>query len=353
MIKRRDFIKNIAIASAGITLMPKLYAAAIEKRNTNNTKILNAYYFRAHMYTIVPSQVRDDLKWMADIGTNAVTLAILEQDLSAAVENVDIICNEAERLGIKVFAVPSRWGGMFAGAPKVPSLFSVKNPQTWVLKKDGKPLTNGISGVISSIHYPETSEFFKSSLDTMFKLWNIKGIIWDEPKSFLLDYSAKAVEKLGEDASLEANVKATVDFYSDINKHIKTSHPDIITSMFAYSNLSDMIVQEAAKTKYLDYYGCDGRPWRNEDGGQQEGDGKVLLGAGERFLTAAHQNSKKSLWLIENHNMLSADISLMEKRLPEVISKNIDQLIYYYYPRNMENPVSAMKILAKQLKKFK
>lgn len=122
--------------------------------------------------------------------------------------------------------------------------------------------------------------------------------------------------------------------------------------MFAYANLQDMIVNEASKTAYLDYFGCDGRPWRNEDGGQQEGEGKVLLGAGERFLSAAKEQSKKSLWLIENHNMLDADVTLLDKRMPEVLNKGIDHLIYYYYPRNIQNPDKCMNILAKHLKKF-
>ncbi|ADY51379.1 hypothetical protein Pedsa_0807 [Pseudopedobacter saltans DSM 12145] len=354
-MERRKFIKNAVLASAGTALLPELVQAktASSKALIKDGKILNAYYFRAHTYTIVPRQVKEDLKWMADLGTNVVSVAVLEQDLFAAVENIQIICNEANKLGMKVFAVPSRWGGMFAGAPKVPSLFSVKNPRTWVLNKDGKPLTNSISGVISSIHYPETKEFFIEYLDNVFKTWDIGGIIWDEPKSFIKDYSKKAIENLGPNADLQAHVKATIDFYSQINKHIKTNYPKIQTSMFAYSNLSDMIVKEAAQTQYLDYYGCDGRPWRNEDGGQQEGDGKVLLGIGERYLKEAKNAGKKGLWLIENHNMQMTDVKLMDKRMQEVLSKDIDQLIYYYYPRNIENPEVAMNILAKHLKKFR
>jgi hypothetical protein len=353
MIKRRDFIKSATLASAGLSLLPNKQTNAAKPLKASSSKILNAYYFRAHMYTIVPRQVKEDLKWMADAGTNVVSIAVLEQDLTSAVENVQIICNEAEKLGMQVYAVPSRWGGMFAGAPKVPSVFSVINPQTWVLKRDGKPMFNNISGVISSVHYPETAAFFKSSLDSIFKLWNIKGIIWDEPKSFIQDYSPRAVEKLGKDATLQAHVKAVIEFYSDINKHIKDNHPGITTNMFAYSNLSDMMVEEAAKTQDLDFFGCDGRPWRNEDGGKQESDGKVLLGTGERFLKAAHSNAKKSLWLMENHNMLDVDMALMDKRLPEVMSKEVDQLIYYYYPRNIQSPDKAMSIVGKHLKNFK
>lgn len=352
MSKRRDFIKNTILASAGISLLSGFKGKEATPINVASKKILNAYYLRAHMYTLVPRHIREDLKWMADIGTNTVSLAVLEQDLFAAVENIDIICNEAEKLNMKVFAVPSRWGGMVAGAPKVPSLFSVKNPQTWILKKDGSPLYNDISGVISSVHYPETAAFFKTSVDKMIKLWNIKGIIWDEPKSFLPDYSSKAIENLGKDASWKSYIKAVIDFFADINKHIKNTHPEITTCMFAYADSSDIIVNEGAQAGYLDFYGCDGRPWRNEDGGHQESAGKVLLGTGERFLKAAHDNNKKSLWLIENHNMRDTDTTLMDKRLPELMQKEIDHLIYYYYPRNIQNPDTNMNCIAKHLKGF-
>jgi hypothetical protein len=63
---------------------------------------LNAYYFRAHMYTLVPRHVREDMEWMADIGTDAVTIGVLEQDLTAAVENIQIVHREAERAGLPV-----------------------------------------------------------------------------------------------------------------------------------------------------------------------------------------------------------------------------------------------------------
>jgi hypothetical protein len=60
------------------------------------------------MYTLVPRHVREDLQWMADVGTDLVSVAILEQDLNAAVENVSIIQNQAAKLGMKLAVVPSR-----------------------------------------------------------------------------------------------------------------------------------------------------------------------------------------------------------------------------------------------------
>lgn len=151
---RRDFLKTGLTAGAALGMPGSLKAMAEEKAKQKK-KILSAYYFRAHMYTMVPRHVREDMEWMADAGTDVVCVAVLEQDLRAAVENIALISEEAARVGMKVYAVPSRWGGMFAGAPKVPSLFSATNPHTWVLDEEGKPYYTDVSGVVSSIHYPE------------------------------------------------------------------------------------------------------------------------------------------------------------------------------------------------------
>lgn len=348
---RRNFLKK-SLQTAGLLLgaAPQRFSIA----NQPSDKLLNAYYFRAHMYTMVPRQVREDMEWMADLGTDVVSVAVLEQDLFAAVENIEIICQEAERVGMQVFAVPSRWGGMFAGAPKVPSLFSVKNPQTWVLQEDGTPKISSVTGVISSVHYPETYEFFCESLAKALELWPIRGIMWDEPKSYGYDYSPKAVEKLGQDAPLEAHWQATADFHGRLNQFIKENYPDITTCLFEQAHKSRLI-QTVAQIPYLDYLGCDGRPWYRTDGGKDESNGKNLLGAeaGEQFLKVARQNDRKTLWLIENHNLATKDIALMDQRLPEVLSHDVDQLIYYYYPRSVAEPDRAMQVIARHVKNFK
>ncbi|WP_294069246.1 hypothetical protein [Proteiniphilum sp. UBA1028] len=313
-------------------------------------KYLNALYYRAHMYTMVPSQIREDLNWMAKAGTNAISLAILEQDFDAAYENIEFIIKEANKLGMDVFAVPSRWGGMLAGSPKVPSVFTTRNPQTWVLNKDGSAFDTSISGRISSIHHPDTYLFFEKMVDKLFSTWNFKGIIWDEPKTLDLDYSPEAIKNLGANPTIEQQVQANVNFYSRLNEHIKSKYPEKIISLFMYASFDDKTVSKMAEIKNLDYFGADGRPWGNADGGKLEREGKTLLGTqGQRFIDAAHANNTKSLFLMENHNMLDEDIPLLEKGMPQLLKMDIDQLIYYYYPRNIEDPDRIMNIIRKNL----
>jgi hypothetical protein len=354
-MNRRKFIQQ-GLATTGAAAIAGQALAA--QKSTGyfpaTGRILNGYYFRAHMYTLVPRHVREDMKWMADIGTSVVSVAVLEQDLFAAVENIQIIVEEAKRLGMNVFAVPSRWGGLLAGAPKVPSLFAVLNPQTWMLQPDGKPYQNANSGVTCSIHYPETYDFFCKSADSIAGIGGISGIIWDEPKNFATrDFSPKAREVLGTDASAEQHAAAMAGFYSRVNTYIKGKYPDMALSMFVYANTKDMVIEKAAAIEQMDYFGCDGRPWAQADGGKLESEGKVLLGPGEKFITAARKHGKKALLLIENHNMTSAEIPLMDRGLPKVMALGAEQLIYYYYPRNIQEPDKNMATIARHLKKYR
>ncbi|TRX52062.1 twin-arginine translocation signal domain-containing protein [Fulvivirga sp. M361] len=353
-ISRRDFVQKAAVGSAALGIAPQV-ASCASPGGRNSEKTLNAYYFRAHMYTLVPRQVKEDLKWMADIGTNVVSVAILEQDLRAAVENVEIIVNEANKLGMEVFAVPSRWAGLLAGAPKVPSVFTVQNPDTWMINEKGTFYKDRNVGTHSSIHYEQTFDFFTKAVNKIFKLWNIKGIIWDEPKIYdKKDFSEGARENIANLEDVSAHNEAFSGFFTRINAHIKRNYPDKVTNLFAYANWRKEVIDSMAGIKDLDYLGCDGRPWPVDAGGQVEQNGKNLLGGpGKMFLEAAHNKGKKGLLLIENHNMPAENNALMDKYLPEVVALQPEQLIYYYYPRNVDKPDDNMAIIAKHLKDFR
>lgn len=317
-------------------------------------RLLNAYYLRAQMYTMVPRQISEDMKWMAEAGTDVVTIAVLEQDLTAAERNIDTLCEAAAREGMEVWADPSRWGGLVAGAPKVPSMFSVCHPETWILQKDGTPLFDPTtSGVISSVYHPETLRFFCETAHRLLSRFPFKGLIWDEPKQVgAEDYSRAAVKILGREASYAARVHGNADFFSSVNTYIRQHHPQVKLSLFVYANSDDTVVSEMAGVKELDYYGCDGRPWHQADGGDQESKGKTLLDNGPRFIEEAQRHQRKSLLLIENHNLAASDFKLLEEGIPKVIALKPDQLIYYYYPRNVAQVDQEMEIMKRGVGKF-
>ncbi len=323
-----------------------------------------AYYLRQHMYTLVPRHVREDMQWMADVGTHHVAVAVLEQDLFAARENLTILCREAERVGMSVHAVPSRWGALFAGAPKVPSLFAATHPEAWIINRDGKPCMSPVWGPMASVHHPATREFFTRALEKLVRNFPITGLIWDEPKAvdsdatgrvIAADYSPAARAKMQGQAVPDTwHIDAFADFVDDLGDHVRGIKPDLTLSMFVYGHLTGYVVDRLAAMRTLNYFGCDGKPWAFADlPVAPEGElSKALLDNGPLFIKAAHQHGKGGLLLIENHNMALWGFPIMDRRWPDVMALKPESLLYYYYPRNVADPDAQMAIIARRLKEF-
>ena len=347
-MKRRTFIRSTALAGlapASLALFGSSAPASPPE------KVLSAYYLRAHMYTIVPRQVREDMQWMADVGTNNVCISLLEQDLWAAVENVNIIIEEADRVGMKVLGVPTRLAGVYAGAPKVPSLWLSTRPHLWAYREDGEYQVSRVNGPRGGMLHAEVERFIGDQLLEMADTWpDIPGYIWDEPKYGSPDYSERTRELLGETFSQEEWIGAATEVQSRINERFLAAHPDKSLHLFVYASMAQPYIKAFTGVRGLTSVGCDGRPWHHDDAGETDGgEGKTLLGNGERFLEAAHRRGKRALWLIENHNLRMEDVELMDRRLPEVIKADVDHLIYYYYPRNVADPDRAMAVVKKHV----
>ena len=86
----------MAAAAASVPTALTLAEGAKAKSVNKTSTAIAAYYLRAQMYTCVPRQIREDMEWMAAIGTNYVCVGVLEQDLFAAYENHALIATDAE-----------------------------------------------------------------------------------------------------------------------------------------------------------------------------------------------------------------------------------------------------------------
>lgn len=365
-MNRRSFLHRAAATAALSAALPATAPAAAARGGARPGTKIAAYYLRAQTYTCVPRQVRDDMEWMADKGTDYVCAGVLEQDLFAAQENHALIAAEAARVGMKVLAVPSRWAGLTAGAPKVPSLFSVANPDTWMVNKRGSThVSPNVSGVISSIHHPKTLAFFCETLAEMYRqIPTLAGFIIDEPKCFNIDTSKMAVAALGADAPLPAHLNAARDFFSKVSRFAKERWPDKLTLMFqkADNNSADELAAGGGVAP-LDYFGCDGRPWTREDdakmdhGGrnQESGKGKILLsGIGQKFIdTARSVPGRGAFFLAENHNLQASMIEPLDRNFPAALALRPEIFAYYYYPRNVAEPERVMSIIGRHLKQFR
>lgn len=334
-IARRSLLLGAGAAASAVALGRHSAAAAEQPlqpaRPGKSGRVLNAYYLAANAYTIVPRRVREDMTWMASIGTTAVSISVLEQDFDDASYNIQLTIDEAKRAGITPYAVPSRWGGLVAGAPSVPSNFTETHADTWVLRSDGTPYTNS-RGHRSDPTNPETVQFFKESTEKLLTQWPFEGIIWDEPK-----------------------VDEAVDLFRQVSEHAKAVKPDVTVALFLdlssyQGQSSDAAAEQFARIDALDYFGCDGSPWGRDDPADQK---KVLLGGdGERFISMARRNGKRSFLLAETYALRNSVYPLVDQRFPEVVDLGSDCLSYYYFPRDVEDPDQLMQITSKHVRNY-
>lgn len=360
-MKRRDFTKLslTGLAAAGILGVP--YACIQAGKQLKKPSLVNNLYYRANTFHYNPSHIAADMQWMADHGSNAVTIALSEVDFEQAPRNIETIVTEAHKRNLKVFFVTSRWAGVFAGAPKMPSIFAARNPQTWSLNAYGIPYFH-TSGPICSIYYPEVKEFFVEYLDKSFNDFGFDGVVWDEPKAYQMDYSAFAKAKLqqipgyetGEGNALITHEGNYCEFISQLNDHIKEKHGEKIINFFAYPYLTDSWIEQASEIRHLDYFGADGRAYPNVEKPETYKGKKFLLGEGKvatRYMDKAAEKSLKSMVLIENFKTKPNEYDLLNKHLDTIITM-ADQFAYYYYPRSCDEPDKAMQIITNKLKKY-
>jgi len=317
--------------------------------------ILAAHYFLQHTYTYHRKHMREDFAWIADTGASRVVLSILEQDLFAIDANLDCLCEEAQRAGLEVLAIPSRWGGLVAGAPKAPSLKACARPDTWMLKPDGSPELTAF-GPIMSVHHPDTMELFVSSLERLLGRWPFAGLVWDEPKALEReDHSPMAKERRPADAALAWHTQTMADFFDAVGAAVRKLRPEAFLGMFIHGQLKGQPIESCARIQSLDAFGLDARPWSlRRDQPKDDGAESVrsLLDDAPRFFEAARRQGKQTLMLVENHCMPHPeDIDLMDRRLPEILQLDADHVHFYYRPRNVCEPDRQMDILARHLRR--
>lgn len=316
---------------------------------------LNALYYSMHHHCLVPRHLEDDLKRIRDLGAEGITIAALEQDLDAAAGNLDRLFSAVEDCGLEVHVAPSRWAGLVAGSPKVPSSFAARHPGTWSLEASGQPVFQGHVGPVCSLFHPSVADFFEGEIRRWARAYPVAGFVWDEVKPVdFLDHHPLALEAAGGGGpSAQRQLEAAAGFFDRMGRAAADARPGVRRSMFLYAHCGDAALEVLGAIGALDAFGCDGRPWPAGDApaDPEHRADKSLITQGPRFLDCAKRNGKESLFLLENHNFHSAEADAsMDRHLPELLAMGPDHLLFYYCARNTPDPEGQLAILAKHFR---
>jgi hypothetical protein len=322
-----------------------------DRKLVTQSRLLTCYYFHGQDFCIVPRHVRADVTWMADHGVDAVAIAVHEGDLYGS--NLPLVCDEAKRAGLKVLAVPSRVAGLVAGWHRAPGYISTWHPELWGRDANGRPLE--AYGPQASLHHPDLHGHLTQYLDTMFDQLPLDGLIWDEIKTLHWeDHSQAAIAALGRPATIQDQLQATTRFFSGLNRHLHARRPELRIDTFVPTCVSDEAIQACAAIEGLTAFGCDGKCWpANTCDVGEGGADKHLIGNVERFRDAANANGTQLLTLLELQMLSRPALELTCKHLPDLLAYDPEHLIYYYYPRLMEDAEEFMPRIGQTLARWK
>jgi hypothetical protein len=310
-------------------------------------KRLSVYYFKGQDFCVDRRIYRDDMKRLADAAVDSICIAVHEGDLAGS--NLPNVCQAAHRAGIEVWAVPSRVGALVAGWHRGVGYLSAGRPDLWARHADAACVN--FFGPMISVHHPESAAAFIEVIESMLEALPISGIIWDELKSLdIEDHSEAALAACGGPAKGAAQVEATAAFFSGVNRELRTRRPELTIAMFLYCFMPDDLLARCAAIDGLDEFGCDGSCLRPTDRFPIEGGmGKILLPENfSRFAAAADRTARRRFVLVETQTHGASSVERTLERLDELFALEPHHLVYYDYPRNMDDAERLQPLLAER-----
>ena len=293
-------------------------------------KHLSAYYFMSTDLCMNRAHVREDMHWLKDHAFDAIHIACHEEHHHQP-RGMNMIIDEAHAVGIKVYAIPSRWCGLIAGWPILAGHFAASRPDVWMIKEDGSPMIKNFCGPLCSVHHPDVQDHMVTCVENMLNTFDFDGITWDELKTLHeTDYHPKAIEKYGKPVSGPEQIKATLDIFARCNRRARELKPNLRINSFLYAFLDDAVVDVWASTEGFDDIGPDGHVARKGDPGKSNS--KYLVDEQERFNKAAKAHGRRSFALIETQDASMDNAETTMKRLPEYLTMAPDHIAVYYRP---------------------
>ena len=136
--------------------------------------MISAYCLDYNTWTCIPRHVEEDFREMVEMGIDTVNLSFSENDMAYARRTFEILVELAHKAGLRVFVIPSRIAGRFAGAPLMVS--------TWLAQHWEYKVPEDYWLPVACLECMEVRDWIKDFMRVLITDYEIDGIVWDEPK---------------------------------------------------------------------------------------------------------------------------------------------------------------------------
>lgn len=311
--------------------------------------LVSAYFLSHGHWTVIPDQLAENFKDMVDCGFNAVCLSFSESEMFYSRRAFEIQVGLAHREGLKVFVIPSRIGGRFAGAPLMPSLWLSQHPEAQV------PGFSTFFGPTACLEHQPFRDWIKSFMSTLLKDYPLDGIIWDEPKEeALISRHPDTLAAFGGDPTPRQMEDGYIDFLQDLNSHCLSLNPDLCVTLFNQKASSEYFTAKNTAITGIHYAGYDGNLARQSYFHEEPVWAKYRLeSVWERTQRECEAVGKKTFALVENMLMPAVAIPEYEENLDLYLQNyRPDHLSLYYYAHNNEDPHKVHEVTRRMMKKY-
>lgn len=306
--------------------------------------MLTAYCLSYGHYTPIPKQWRESFLDMRDLGFDAVALSFSESEMRYSRRAFELQIAAAHEAGLKVFVVPSRLGGRFAGAPLMTSLWLTLHPECQV---PGHP-------DLACIESAPFVEWIHGFMTTLIGDYDLDGVVWDEIKrSGLISTHPDTLKKFGRAPTTEEAMDGFVKFLGDLTDCCLKLKPNLTVTMFNSATAPEYFTGKAALIPGIRYCGYDGNCCATSYFKEPPAQHKYLLvDAWDRTEQECAAGGKKTFALVENMLMPASEHETYRKNLDAYLGAiRPDHLAVYYYAHNNECPEEVHRMTMNLLKK--
>jgi hypothetical protein len=263
---------------------------------------INCYYYAPHNHSLLRSHVCRDLRHIADLGCDAVSVCVQEDQLANWHQGrLHVFVGEAHAAGLQVHAVPNRWCGLLAGWLDGFSEWTLRHSDTWLPGRPGQ----------SDPEHPAVAEHYREHVRRLLD-FGFDGIIWDEPRP--------------------ADRREVFEFLDRMSSHAKSMDPGVVISLFAEAG-GLHVAPWLAECEHLDFAGADGHVRRDEY--QMHRMKNTIFTTHEVFHPALKAAGKKTIFLPEAQRHRDEDLGEYVACVDEAFSLPMDHLLFYYSAHEM------------------
>lgn len=308
--------------------------------------MISAYCLDYNTWVCIPRHVKEDFAEMADMGVDTVCLSFSENDMAYARRTFEILTGLAHEAGLRVFVIPSRIAGRFAGAPLMPSVWLARHPQYQIPDKCWLP-----AGCVES---PQVREWIKEFMKTLINDYALDGIVWDEPKEpTTVSHHPDTIARFGNNPTMQDMATGFCEFFEDLTGYCHRLNPNLVQTLFCQKTEPEFFTRMISQNPHIQYFGYDGNLSRQSTFKEEPQETKYRIeSAWERTVAECKAAGKGTFALVESMNMPKKEHESFEQAFDAFLtSYRPDHLSIYYYAHNAEDPEALNAIIKRTMKK--